>query len=137
MSIKSEELMIGNWVECNENSKGKGNKNKIYKRIDWSHFLDGKEKPIPYIDPIPLTPDILEKCGFIKEMLDKNYWFEYFDEKFEYITNDNSYSEIEWHIGFREINSKQDYIFIKDCAKLHLFQNLHKSLTNKELNINL
>ena len=71
--MEAKELMIGDWVECVDST----HKKKVYAQIDaieegqtcilvrldnCNWFLD-----ISFIKPIPLTPEILEKNGFIKE----------------------------------------------------------------------
>ena len=59
--IKANELRIGNWVLFIK---------KITQVESWM-FIQG----VKHITPIPLTPEILEKCGF---KADENYDF-YFD----------------------------------------------------------
>lgn len=71
--MKANELMIGDWVECVDST----HKEKVYAQIgaieegqtcilvekDCSNwFLD-----ISFIKPIPLTCEILEKNGFVKD----------------------------------------------------------------------
>jgi hypothetical protein len=70
--MKADELMIGDWVECVDST----HKKKVYAQIDaieegqtcilvrldnCNWFLD-----ISFIEPIPLTAEILEKNGFIR-----------------------------------------------------------------------
>ena len=71
-------------------------------------------------EPIPLSPEILEKCGFKKQLIkgktDK-YWFE---------KGEISYNEIHekfWYHGVLENSPKY----------LHQLQNLYFSLTGGEL----
>lgn len=70
--MKANELMIGDWVECVDST----HKKKVYAQIDaieegqtcilvkldnCNWFLD-----ISFIKPIPLTPEILEKNGWVR-----------------------------------------------------------------------
>jgi hypothetical protein len=74
--MEAKELMIGDWVECVDST----HKKKVYAQIDaieegqtcilvrldnCNWFLD-----ISFIKPIPLTPEILEKNGFVVESRD-------------------------------------------------------------------
>ena len=59
--MKAEELMVGDWV-CTEHDA-------IPRQIDWIRtgevgLLWNKVVTPPYLVPIPLTPEILEKNGF-------------------------------------------------------------------------
>lgn len=61
--MKANELMIGDWV-CTEHDA-------IPRQIDWIRtgevgLLWNKVVTPPYLVPIPLTPEILEKNGFEK-----------------------------------------------------------------------
>lgn len=64
--MKAIELMIGDWVK----SRGKIEKvNSVYEGyICTDSFEDSHDY---YFEPIPLTPEILEKNGFEKEKLTK------------------------------------------------------------------
>lgn len=72
--MKAKELMIGDWVECVDST----HKKKVYAQVgaieegqtcilvekeccNW--FLD-----ITFLNPIPLTPEILEKNGFVRNL---------------------------------------------------------------------
>ena len=74
--LNCKSLMIGDWVVYTE--FGKNDIDKIEtlepRRVWLSH---GKTYvPIEYIEPIPLTTEILEKNGFVKDENDDNmyYW---------------------------------------------------------------
>lgn len=59
--MKAEELMIGDWV-CTEHDS-------TPRQIDWTRtgevgLLWNKIVTPPYLVPIPITPEILEKNGF-------------------------------------------------------------------------
>lgn len=80
--------------------------------------------------PIPLTPEILDKCGF---------------EKNCHVLNLND----DWFLGWENFIYLQDEkqllpngyacerIEFKDCANLHQLQNLYFALTGTELEIKL
>lgn len=64
--IKATDLMIGDWVQIVPTAPVMPNE---YHRIDWIRtgeigFDNRKIVTYPYIQPIPLTPEILEKNGF-------------------------------------------------------------------------
>ncbi len=69
MALSANELRIGNWIENNiaefpDNyfqvlEVGETLKLKQWNDIDFYHIAD--------FQPIPLTPEILEKCGFVKD----------------------------------------------------------------------
>jgi len=80
------------------------------------------------IEPIPITPEILEKAGFRKEHLgqgkmhlciSEDYFLTFYDNEVYLECND---SFISLHFG---------------CKSLHQLQNLYFALTGEELEINL
>jgi len=84
----------------------------------WVETLDGKlgKYYSSHFNPIPLTPEILEKCGFVSNPYQDRY--EFGDIHVEYC-------------GFRDIcwvNGKPHIEY------LHQLQNLYFALTNEELN---
>ena len=74
--MKATDLMIGDWVVNTEFGKNKIDKiETLEPRRVWLEH--GKTYvPIEYIEPIPLTTEILEKNGFVKDEKDDNmyYW---------------------------------------------------------------
>lgn len=63
--MKAEELMIGDWVKlCN--SKGEWIDNSKIDANLFSIALRDGEDGVIHFEPIELTPEILEKNGFIK-----------------------------------------------------------------------
>ena len=84
---------------------------------------------VSYINPIPLTPEILEKCGFENKKLGKDYW-ELPNEKCI-----NGWSEeFTFYLPYFEMNTYTGTVSIK---ALHQLQNLYFALTGEELKINL
>lgn len=107
--MKANELRIGNYVWL-------VSKNKYYKIQDGHDIDEGCESED--FKPIPLTEDILLKCGFT--FCDMVYSFN----------------------GFEILNLKQSLEFFNHdypikLEYLHQLQNLYFALTNQELKINL
>ena len=94
--------------------------------------------PIKSIEPIPLTEDILLKCGFVKDgdyfkkgVLDMFYCLKYYKHlNGYYFYIQYSDSPFEWDDNtFYPISCTYKY--------LHQLQNLHFALTGEELTIKL
>jgi hypothetical protein len=126
--IKANELRIGNWVYYNNALKRivaitSGNTVKL------NTLPKIIEDDILELTPIPLTPELLENCGFV---LDKGVGV-WFDKK--------------EHDGFRITlwdSHEGRYLFTRQMPSnhipvfhLHQLQNLYFSLTNQELTIHL
>ena len=113
--IKANELRQGNWV------KVMGYDKQVWDiMIDGVNTLENECCPYDLLEPIVLSPDILEKCGIID---------------CEDFVGENTYIKI---IG-------AEYFIICDHVKvsakpikyLHQLQNLYFSLCGEELSINL
>ncbi len=57
--MNAEELMVGDWVVCNYYAD-----KPFYKEFGIGDFLKGGYN---FVDPIPLTSEILKKNGFVEE----------------------------------------------------------------------
>lgn len=124
--MTANELRIGNWV-LNASSKTPVQVDSICNK-GISLFADccvtGGELEVIYsfndLEPIPLTEEILEKCGFEKD--EPKGWYrkgfmDLFDgNPFHYASGNN---------------------LCPDILYLHQLQNLYFALTGEELNINL
>jgi hypothetical protein len=113
--IAANELRIGNWYV---NQWGE------YLQVDADLF--GSDNLESYPIPIPLTPEILEKCGFEKDNSSKygGYLIGIGEGEKIRIVNDES---IGWHYplnGYRRPITNY----------LHQLQNLYFALTGEELN---
>ena len=108
--MKPNELRIGNWVIKTE-VRYSGLKSFEY-QIQWGIELTHAEG----YDPIPLTGEILERCGYLSTL--NHYW----DEKMNFFLHDD---------GLRFVKSGETIVTIKH---LHQLQNLVFALTNEELN---
>lgn len=117
--IKATELRIGNWVDGGYNDR-------LYYRIKEHDFLN---TDFAITKPIPLTEEILLKCGFdffntclYHPVIKHQYQFRFYENDLYY----GFYGECE---------------FIKETQQpikyLHQLQNLFYSLTGEELNVEL
>lgn len=125
--MEANELRIGNKVIYS-------NSNTMYTVIGIHEYgIDVEdEMETTYMEydcfqPIPLTEEILLKCGFVKR---GDFWFD--NDK---LTIDKcSYDDV---INVRYRLNAEESIFICELKHLHQLQNLYWCLTNEELNINL
>lgn len=123
--MKSTDLRIGNWVWLM--SRGK------YYMLQDGHDID-EGCDSDDIEPIPLTEDILLKCGFKK--------VEDIQQDYSYVLNLKARLKIVYYLGDLNCASIFQDGKLIDLAhgivcNLHSLQNLIHSLTNEELTINL
>ena len=116
--IKIEELRIGNWVFDQDCEPYYFQIEQIRKDIGdslWVYYRNGSIKcKVP--EPIPLTEEILLKCGFVPcSIMDNHYYLE---------------GLLLWNIQGMFINGRTDV----RLKHLHQLQNLYFALTNEELN---
>jgi hypothetical protein len=125
--MKASELRIGNWLLYNNNYHFQIAEIQQGPRGSFVNFdLDLSSD---YLKPIPLTPEILEKAGFVKdnEFLNDTYFTQYLVQ-----LNDR--------FG---ISNYQDGWYCRDIMPnleieyLHQLQNLYFALTGEELTIDL
>lgn len=110
--IKVNELRIGNWVQVMGIYKDSYQKDGLIS-IDAEFILLVEQGKCGAL-PVPITPEILEKCAF-----DESLWqLNIIDE------NDN----YKFDIGG---------IITGDLHSVHQLQNLYFALTNEELTVNL
>lgn len=135
--MKANELRIGNWAKYSF-------KQGIVDRISQDNcdiVTDNMIIKVSYddLEPIPLTEEILLKCGFKERLFD---WYE-----LEYNTDYEEESEkmkIAYNCGSKRFAvydaNEEDYIAVftaKRVHYLHQLQNLFYALTNEELQIEL
>lgn len=128
--INANELRIGNWV------KAHGSLKKMTGVLLFEMEMEKGEHD-KFYDPIPLTPDILEKAGFKK---DRNYWK--IDDPINNEINKTTYLFRGGIFLIREeINmTGETFDLVSLSAKLtalHQLQNLYFALTGQELNVTL
>lgn len=140
--IKVSELRIGNWIHESECEPYYFQVEEIRKYVgfeDWVFYRKGSIKT-KVVYPIPLTEDILLKCGF--EVVHK--------ANKHYVINDpNGFKDLykisifptmneQWHIAFSDILAGYKvYIPTTKIKYLHQLQNLFFALCGEELTINL
>lgn len=132
MAILANELRIGNVIWDDSRRKIKWVNHRVISD------LASNNNPLPY-SPIPLTPEILKKCGFVKGVFFKKecYVMEYLRPleslppsqiiSLVKITRPNEYSFIIQH----EENKMR--VAITSAKHLHQLQNLYYALTGEEL----
>ena len=108
--IKAKELRIGNWVKRDSQPNGF--------KIDSRSFFIIEQHPDWY-DPIPFTPEILEKAGFVDGKKDR----------FKAGYDSDDFVQQQMSVVF-------DSTMVK-LKHLHRFQNLYFDLTGEELKIEL
>lgn len=127
--IKAGELRIGNKVFAKEHNL----LNATIEGITPNGIILFKElttySMIKDIEPIPLTPEILESCGFIKVKGEDKYCFGYFE--LEVCPMLSATLHKSGFMNFFEFDTKLDIKF------LHQLQNIYFILTGNELEFNL
>lgn len=117
--MKSNELRIGNVT----------NKGVIYLFYDRGVCLKyGKSYKFSELEPMPLTEEILLKCGFEESDGAHCIW----------IYKGNSKYMIEWifnEYNFRIITDRFNSTYIRQVKYVHQLQNLYFALTGEELEV--
>lgn len=130
--MKTTELRIGNWVY---NAYIEENMQVYPMMIPQLHRIENENGSLEdfNIKPIPLTEEILVKCGFDKELLDSNNP----EEGYYYSLrlSDDKYCDLSLLSGDKN-GIFEVYLFPYDNIRfqyLHQVQNIYHSLTGKEL----
>lgn len=119
--IQANELRIGNWISYDNND---------VQVFELPYLIDIDEGKEDYLvnsvwlnehEPIPLTPELLERCGFRKL---SNEWVIQGPEYLEYF--EMRYDKFYYTGG-------EGVCFGKGCEYLHQLQNLYFALTGTEL----
>jgi len=138
--MKATELRIGNYVFYNS-GEDQGEPEKFYCKLDGEDIMrmEKNEEYLGFHEPIPLTPEILEKCGFS----DNDYKTGYIGINIKaggittefVLTKPKLLGEFQNHFcwEFRAGNIP----FFLELEFLHQLQNLYFALTGEELHINL
>jgi hypothetical protein len=153
--IKAQELRIDNWVQVtNEYLKriisGKVNKYQQVENV-WSFGINissgyegsmEAEFNMEDIEGIPLSPSILEKAGFIKELRGKESDFDgvetvYFKSGVDIYDNSVEQGETMFLYATYTRYPGRGFKSGIQVEYLHQLQNLYFALTNEELTINL
>ena len=137
--IKENELRIGNWLKW-------VGVNPEYDQVCIFETYHINENAIELFEPIHLTPEILEKCGFEKSLSADveertiygiqvaNNTSLYFDPHKDWMRNDY---DVEWYLSHEWNNNHFKNDFWAKPKYLHQLQNLYFALTGEELEVNL
>lgn len=142
--IKANELRIGNLVlERVIKYFDDGEPNEAVLKIKDGAMID---RVAAMANPIPLTSEILEACGFEKGISEDdeerviysiqvaNNTSLYFDRHKDWMRNDQ---EVEWYLSHEWNNNHFKNDFWARPKYLHQLQNLFFSLTGEELTVNI
>lgn len=126
--IKANELRIGNWVLDSGGKWLRVDYWEYHDKVAMKMFIEGTEvhpmtEYIQNASPIPITPDVLEKCGFV----DFVYHWELGNIHLDWSSRIVATGERK---GISVIGSPH-------IKYLHQLQNLVHALTGEELTVNL
>jgi len=129
------ELRIGNWLIDYENKIGKVKSIEDYNVLK---VVSNEGVLISYCEielykPIPLTEEILFKCGFKKTEILGSYNIGSFTFHSQRPCNDSAKFTLVTEIYF----CGRSVLVVNGVKHLHQLQNLYFALTNQELNIEL
>lgn len=127
--IQANELRIGNWVTFDED--GFDQMVKVVEVSENDFRAEGDQVYPPYdtvYEPIPLTPEILEKCGFVLRPMRQSIWVH---GVLQLWMGNNSRK-----IAYLYNGDSAEYI-PNTVTSLHQLQNLYFALTGQELNVQL
>ena len=122
--LQANEVRLGNWVHVMDDDINDPVKVTM-------HYLEKCDSTPEKFNPIPLTPELLEQCGFVKheELRYSNVF--YFKRDAFIITQLRD----TWEVSYGLYGSIA--IICKHNLSLHQLQNLFFALTYTELEINL
>jgi hypothetical protein len=119
--IQANELRIGNWVKVGDTESTVCLIDHQFILLQGNAVINRPEQ----IEPIPLTPEILEKCGFEWSIYHQGFY------KKDFV---NILGEYQYGYRFKIFRTSQ-YVGTK-INYLHQLQNLVFILTGEELTIN-
>lgn len=134
--IHATELRIGNWVWKIFAPYGR-DQDKEYIKIDLEEMkrVCGVLSPNNFrLEPIPLSPEILEKIGFVKRFPDSetcNIWDQVKGYKI---------GEYEFNVSLALLKAGWKYLSAPGSVPfqyVHQLQNLYYAISNQELSISL
>jgi hypothetical protein len=135
--IKANELRISNWFLCNLFSADEYYQVETIEREGVKYgSQDSYVIPYSYVEPISLTPEILEKVGFkIKQKQGFATEWHHCDGDFEIDEVTNMYQEGVKLEGYAVFAS--EWTIGTPFQYLHQLQNVFFALTGEELPVNL
>jgi hypothetical protein len=144
--MEAKELRIGNWVQPIEPLADAFNGYRQVTTVYENRGTVEYHYPLAWFEPIPLTEELLLKCGFVKDNIG-GYWIELpsLKQQFKTLTiawcNDSP--DHKWYAFFRDGKRDDDrnndavVCLMRNMNYLHQLQNLYFTLTGQELNIEL
>ena len=122
--VQANELRLGNWVHLIDDDINDPIKITL-------PYLEICNQTPEKFNPIPLTPELLEKCGFEKNEELRYSNVAYFKKKDFTITQVRD----SWEVSYGLFGSMA--LICKSHLSLHRLQNIFFALLNKELEVNL
>lgn len=133
--VDVKELRIGNivYVRCQD---GEHTVESIEKKDGWTggykiHMANGLKSSLDYIMPIPLTEELLLKCGFETE----HYGFSNVNIELSYGCFLCGGISQDYDVGLFVSTNGAEYAVSNEIKYLHQLQNIYYALTGKELEI--
>ena len=136
--IKANELRVGNCILIDDTNWGKVisiEENRFATENTYNIYTDGTsgdywKYDTDFVAGIPLTPEILEKCGFVKELGKIDIFIQ---------------GRLRLWLGVRgetlcylvEEDTTTGHFIPNGIAYLHQLQNIYFALTGEELKVNL
>ena len=136
--MDAKELRLGNWVKTTISRwRGQGFPILAIKgdRVSFDKLNDGQYIWVmaENLKPIPLSPEIIEKCGFEKHKNSNDYWTIWYLKNGWRIQQAHN-SEVSASVRSGLFYYSDDFV---EVEYLHQLQNLYFALTGEELEVNL
>jgi hypothetical protein len=141
--IKASELRVGNWVQVSSGvlrlqvESIHENGINVWASIEYGHTaVIDPDYGYNNLGPIPLSPEILEKCGFEKsgELNNTRYWRR--EPYVSFSFGDYAYYRDDYRAN-PNLKVDNQTIYPERLIYLHQLQNLYFALTGEELRVNL
>lgn len=130
MAIQSKDFRVGNWLQDTQ-----------FKKPFYVSALDiyeiSKRENYDGLEPLPLTPEILKKCGFADyNSLPSEYPGEY-DLRLYYIYEKSHYAYLSFKNNSLILIDGDGLGICIEKKYLHQLQNLYYALCGEELNVQI
>lgn len=135
--IHPDELRLGNYVAVKNN--GNDVIGKVFAIDAYLVSVDGGNNNYDYhlLEPVPLTEDILLKCGFEKTNCDFVFQNKEYDIFFDMKEDGGSCSDYNEGIEINHPYMSPYYDLVIRCVHLHRLQNKFYEITGKELEVKI
>jgi len=151
MSLKIQELSIGNYIEADRSICIINNlyaDGRVTLTPDISSSLTMNEdtfiRRVPELEPVSINGTVLNELGFIKSSIDNMYYISN-DDKLECridprdISSNTETIVTFWYFevaSYYKTSKKMEYVIVgNDIKYVHTLQNLYMSLFNKKIGI--